>query len=162
MQCLFDRFLNFALPQPLAIIVVFWIALCAKNEKVCLVRRHIGLLVWLFLTTSRRVKETLLDPKNLSLISSAGPWRHLDMKWTWFNVRGSLSFGRFGRFKVWFWSTNLDSWGLRFGIFRFVPIPNRTFTHFLIFYEVRTFGLVRGSVFFGRFRCLKFGFRGQT
>ena len=41
--------------------------------------------------------------------------------------------------------------GLRFGIFRFVPIPNGKFTHFLIFYEVRTFGLVQASVFFGRF-----------
>ena len=34
---------------------------------------------------------------------------------------------------------------LRFGILRFVPIPNGKFIHFLIFYAVRTFGSVRGS-----------------
>ena len=57
-------------------------------------------------------------------------------------VRGSVFFGWFGRFKVWFWRTNLGSGGSRFGILRFVPIPNGKFTHFLIFYAVRTFGLV--------------------
>ena len=64
-------------------------------------------------------------------------------------VRGSVFFGRL---EVWFWRTNLVSWGWRFSIFRFVPIPNGKFYNFLIFYEVRTFGLVWGSVFFGRFK----------
>ena len=54
---------------------------------------------------------------------------------------------------------NLDLGGLRFGIFRFVPIPNGKFTHFFIFYSVRPFGLVQGSAFFGRFGGLKFSFR---
>ena len=47
--------------------------------------------------------------------------------------------------------------GSRFGIFRFIPIPNEKFTHFLIFYEVKTFGSVQGLVFFGRFGGSKFG-----
>ena len=47
---------------------------------------------------------------------------------------------------------NLGLGGSRFGIFRFIPIPNGKFTHILIFYdEVRTFDSVLGSVFFGRF-----------
>ena len=54
-------------------------------------------------------------------------------------------------FEVQFWRTNLGSGSSRFRIFRFVPISNGKFTHFLIFYAVRTFGLVRGLVFFGRF-----------
>ena len=41
-------------------------------------------------------------------------------------------------------------------------MPNEKFTHFLIFYKVKTFGSVRGSVFFGRFGGSKFGFRGRT
>ena len=53
---------------------------------------------------------------------------------------------------------NLGSGSSRFGIFRFVPIPNGKFTHFFIFYLVRTFGSVRSSVFFGRFRNFKFSF----
>ena len=53
--------------------------------------------------------------------------------------------------EVQFWRTNLGLGGLRFGILRFVPISNGKFTYFLIFYAVRTFGLVRGLVFFGRF-----------
>ena len=69
---------------------------------------------------------------------------------------------RFGRFEVRFWWPNLGSGGSRFGIFRFVPIPNEKFTHFLIFYEVKTFGSVRGSVFFGRFGGSKFGSLGRT
>ena len=40
---------------------------------------------------------------------------------------------------------NLGSGGSSFRIFRFVPIPNGKFPHFLIFYAVRTFGSVRGS-----------------
>ena len=74
-------------------------------------------------------------------------------------VRGSVFFGWFGRFRrfeVRFWGMNLGSGGSRFEIFRFVPIPNGKFTHFLIFYEVRTFG----SVFFVRFEGLKFSFKG--
>ena len=66
-------------------------------------------------------------------------------------VPGSVFFGWFRRFEVWFCRTNLGLGGSRFRIFRFVPIPNGKFTHFLIFYEVRTFGSVRGSVFFGMF-----------
>ena len=77
-------------------------------------------------------------------------------------VRGSVFYGRFRRFEVRFWGMNLDSGGSRFESFRFVPIPNGKFTHVLIFYAVRTFGSVRGSVFFGRFGGSKFGFRGQT
>ena len=47
------------------------------------------------------------------------------------------------------------SGGSRFRIFRFVLIPNEKFAHFLLFYEVRIFGSIRGSVFFRRFevRC---------
>ena len=60
-------------------------------------------------------------------------------------VRCSFFFGWFGRFKVRFWWMHLGLGGLRFGIFSFIPIPNGTFTHFLIFYEVRTFGSVQGS-----------------
>ena len=77
-------------------------------------------------------------------------------------VRGSVFFGWFGRFEVQFWWMNLGLGGSRFRIFRFVPIPNGKFTHFLIFYEVRTFGSVRGSVLFGRFGGSKFGFRART
>ena len=40
---------------------------------------------------------------------------------------------------------------MRFRIFRFAPIPNEKFAHFLMFYVVRTFGSVPGSVFFVRF-----------
>ena len=72
----------------------------------------------------------------------------VDLEQIWFEVQGLVFLGRF---KVWFWGTNLGSGGLRFRIFRFVPIPNGKFTHFLIFYEVRTFGLVQGLVFFERF-----------
>ena len=64
-------------------------------------------------------------------------------------VRGLVFFWWFVRFEVQFWRMNLCVGGLRFGIFRFVPIPNGKFTHVLIFYAVRTFGLVRGLVFFG-------------
>ena len=70
-------------------------------------------------------------------------------------VQDLVFFGWFGRFEVRFWRMNLGS---RFRIFKFVPIPNGKFTHFLIFYEVKTFGLAQGSVFFGRFGGLKFGF----
>ena len=58
-------------------------------------------------------------------------------------------FGGLGgsKFKVRFWRMNLGSGGLRFGIFRFILIPNGKFTHFLTFYTVRTFGLVHGSFF---------------
>ena len=52
-----------------------------------------------------------------------------------------------------FWWTNLGLGGSRFGIFKFVPISNGKFAHFLIFYVVRTFGSVQGSVFFGRFEA---------
>ena len=57
-------------------------------------------------------------------------------------VRGSVFFGWFGTFEVRFLRTNLGSGSSRFGIFRFVPMPNGKFTHFLIIYEVRTFGSV--------------------
>ena len=38
----------------------------------------------------------------------------------------------------------------------------RIYSDFLIFYVVRTFGLVQGSVFFGRFGGSKFIFRVRT
>ena len=51
---------------------------------------------------------------------------------------------------------------LKFGILRFVSIPNGKFTHFLIFYAVRTFGSIQGSVFSGMLEGSKIGFRGRT
>ena len=48
--------------------------------------------------------------------------------------------------------------GSRFRIFRFIPIPNGKFTHFLIFYAVRTFGLAKVLVLFGRFVGSNFSF----
>ena len=72
----------------------------------------------------------------------------LDLEQTWFEVRSYLGGSGGSRFGF--------GEGSRFGFFRFVPIPKEKFTHFLIFYEVKTFGLVRSSVSedeprFGRF-----------
>ena len=53
---------------------------------------------------------------------------------------------RFGRFEV----RNFQG---------FVPIPNGKFTHFLIFYEVRTFGSVQGSIFFWNDQSFKVQFQ---
>ena len=53
---------------------------------------------------------------------------------------------RFGRFEVWNFQVHSNT--------KWKIYP------FFIFYEVRTFGLVLGLVFFGRFGGLKFGFRG--
>ena len=74
------------------------------------------------------------------------------MHWhlTW-NKPGSVFFGWFGRFEVQFWRMILGSGCSRFRIFMFVAISNGKFTNFLIFYEVRTFGLAQGLIFFGRF-----------
>ena len=64
--------------------------------------------------------------------------------------------------EVQFWMMNLGSGCSKFGILTFVPVPNGKCTHFLIFYAVRTFGSVQGSVFSGMFEGSKFGFRGRT
>ena len=60
-------------------------------------------------------------------------------------VWGSGFFVWLWRFEVQFWRINLGSGGSRFRIFKFVAISNGKFTHFLIFYAVRTFSLVQGS-----------------
>ena len=70
--------------------------------------------------------------------------------------------GGFGRFEVQFWRMNLGSGGSRFRIFRFIPISNGKFTHFLIFYAVRTFGSVQGFVFFRRVQRFKVQFQGTN
>ena len=77
---------------------------------------------------------------------------------TWFGSRFGSVFGGSVGLRFGFWGKTRGSVGSRFGIFRFVPIPNEKFTHFLTFYEVKTFGSVRGSVFFGRFGGSKFSF----
>ena len=77
-------------------------------------------------------------------------------------VQGSVFFGWFVRFEVQLWRLNLCLGGSSFGIFRFIQISNGKFTHFLIFYAVRTIGSVQGLVFFKRFGGSKFSFRGRT
>ena len=69
--------------------------------------------------------------------------------WVVQEVQGSVleDVPRFGRFKVQNFQVRSNT-------------KDRKFTHFFIFYEVRTFGLVRDSVFFERFGGSKFSFRG--
>ena len=83
----------------------------------------------------------------------------LDLEQTWFKVQSFLG-GSIQEVRGLVCSMNLGSEGSKFK--GFIPIPNGKFTHILIFYEVRTFGSVRGLVFFGRFGGSKFSFRGQT